>query len=352
MMNWQTVEAAIFDQESSAIQREHEMRLRQLCEGKQPTRVVTISPCQFGVPQWGPYDMNRWLAEALEALLRQRDLLADRTNFRSLSFSVNRAGHHFVSAALGCQMGLDGNGTLSVLPQGRPAWNAGNFHLPEPEECPLVREALEAVSLILDTTRGRIPIELPHIPSPLLLAVDLFGEEFLVTVGDDDPASSRRCMEGLTRFGERLLDLFVRRFPGAPLKGYFTGGWNLMPTGYTCLLGCTTHLISAVTYRDLVADLDQRLLRGPWRGGCIHLCGHHTQHCPAWAAMPELKALQLNDAACDDLETYYRNLRADQFFIVMPNSRMTVEACLRVTGGRRLVLSTIAEDVIPVGTRH
>jgi len=146
--------------------------------------------------------------------------------------------------------------------------------------------------------------------------------------------------------------LFVRRFPSAPFRGYFTGGWNLMPVGYTCLLGCTTQLLSPATYRARIADLDQRLMRGPWQGGCIHLCGHHTQHCAAWAAMPELKALQLNDAACDDLETYHRTLRGDQFLVVMPNDRVTVETCLRITGGRRLVLYALTKEAIPVADRQ
>jgi len=348
-MDCKKVAAELFDGEVRAIQAEHEQRLRQLCAGQQTSRVITIAPCQVAVPPWGTYDVERWLAEAVATLAGQRELLADPVNYRPLSFSVNRGGHHFVSAALGCQLGYDGSGNLSVLPQSRLTWNAGRFRIPAPLECEAVREALAVAARVLEATGGRFPIELPHIPSPLLLAVDLFGEDFLMSLEDGDVTVSRQCLEELTQFGEQLLALFVRRFPGAPLKGYFTGGWNLMPVGHTCLLGCTTQLVSPATYRQLVADLDQRLLGAPWQGGCIHLCGRHTQHCAAWASLPELKAVQLNDAACDDLETYYRSLREDQFFVVMPSNRMPVEECLRITQGRRLVLSMLAQDVIRCG---
>ena len=349
MMDHTEIEQVLSDREIVAVQALHEQNLLDLCQGKQPSRVITIAPLQASVPPWGDYDPDQWLASALRVFVEHRDAFADPVNYRPFSFSVNRAGHHFVSAAVGCEVRLDGSGTPSIVPESRRAWDDGSFHLPAPMECALVREALDVAARILAATGGRVPVELPHIPSPLLLAVDLFGEDFLMSLGDSDSLASRQCLEVLTRFGEKLLDLFVQRFPLAPLKGYFTGGWNLMPTGFTCLLGCTTQLISPFTYRQLVSDLDQRLLGAPWRGGCIHLCGRHTQHCAAWSRMPELKALQLNDAACDDLETYYRALREDQFFVVMPSNRMPVEECLRITHGRRLVLAILAQDVIRCG---
>jgi len=346
IMDHTEIEKVLSDSEVVEVQAMHEQNLLDLCRGKQPSRVITISPLQMGVPISGDYDPDQWLAGALRTFVEHRDALADPINYRPFSFSVNCAGHHFVSAALGCQLGVDASGTPSILPEGRFAWDDGSFHVPAPMECALVREALEAAAWIFDATGGRIPVELPHIPSPLMLAVDLFGEDFLTSLGDSDSLDSRHCLEALTRFGEQLLALFVQRFPKAPLKGYYTGGWNLMPTGFTGLLGCTTQLISPSTYRERVADLDERLMGAPWLGGCIHLCGRHTQHCAAWSSMPSLKALQLNDAACDDLETYYRSLREDQFFVVMPSNRMSVEECLRITHGRRLVLSMLAQEVI------
>ena len=341
------IEMVLTDNELAAIQARHEQRLRGICQGKRLPSVITIAPYQVSVPQWGEYDVEEWLDDACNRLAEQRDLLADTINYRPLSLSVNRAGHHFVGAALGCRMGEDASGTMVVLPEGRLSWDEQTFYVPDPLGCPLVREALEVVDRILDITKGRIPIELPHIPSPLMLAVDLFGEEFLIALADEDIEPSRRLLEELTLFGERLAATFIQRFPDAPLRGYYTGGWNLMPLGYSCLLGCTTQLVSPTTYAELIADLDQRLLGRPWQGGCMHLCGHHTQHAATWGAMPELKALQLNDAACDDLEIYFRNLREDQFLIVMPTDSMPVQECLRITKGERLVLSTVVQDVIP-----
>jgi hypothetical protein len=64
--------------------------------------------------------------------------------------------------------------------------------------------------------------------------------------------------------------------------------------------------------------------------------------------MPEVKSLQLNDAANDDLEEYWSNLRPDQFVILVPSERMTAENALEVTGGRQLVINMTTEKRIPV----
>ena len=46
-------------------------------------------------------------------------------------------------------------------------------------------------------------------------------------------------------------------------------------------------------------------------GGMMHLCGRHTQHIPAWNAMESLRCVQLNDAAAEELEVYWKNMRDD-----------------------------------------
>ena len=75
----------------------------------------------------------------------------------------------------------------------------------------------------------------------------------------------------------------------------------------------------------------------------IHLCGAHTQHLPTWRAMPQLRAVQLNDRAAEDFPHYFTQLRADQMLYLNPTPTMTAARALDISDGRRLVL--VAEQV-------
>jgi hypothetical protein len=70
----------------------------------------------------------------------------------------------------------------------------------------------------------------------------------------------------------------------------------------------------------------------------IHLCGVHTQHLAAFREMRELRAVQLNDRAAEDMPAYLDGLRDDQVIYLDPTPTTTAEQALEMTGGRRLVL--------------
>jgi hypothetical protein len=59
--------------------------------------------------------------------------------------------------------------------------------------------------------------------------------------------------------------------------------------------------------------------------------------------------IQLNDRAADDLETYWRGLRRDQYIVLTPSDRVTVEDALRVMGGEQLVITGEVHRLLPVG---
>ena len=83
--------------------------------------------------------------------------------------------------------------------------------------------------------------------------------------------------------------------------------------------------MSADLYRQFVAPFDGELLSAQPRGGMIHLCGAHTQHLPVWREMPELRAVQVNDRAAEDLEAYFTGLRDDQVIYLNPTATMTAQ---------------------------
>jgi hypothetical protein len=57
--------------------------------------------------------------------------------------------------------------------------------------------------------------------------------------------------------------------------------------------------------------------------------------------MAELRAVQVNDRATEDLERYFQGLRPDQYLYVGPTESMPVARILEITGGERVVLQTV-----------
>ena len=91
-------------------------------------------------------------------------------------------------------------------------------------------------------------------------------------------------------------------------------------------------------YREFIAELDNALLGEYENGGMIHLCGSHTQHLETFRNMKNLRSIQLNDRAAEDLALYLEVLREDQILYVNPCAGMPVEKIVEISGGERVVL--------------
>ena len=113
--------------------------------------------------------------------------------------------------------------------------------------------------------------------------------------------------------------------------------WRTQPYGFGQLCGCSTQLVSAQLYREMILPHDDALLGRYPHGGMIHLCGNHTRLIPLFASMPHLRAVQLNDLAADHLEAYVKGLREDQVIYFSPTANMPLEESLRVSRGKRMV---------------
>jgi len=91
-------------------------------------------------------------------------------------------------------------------------------------------------------------------------------------------------------------------------------------------------------YEEFIMPLDDALLGAHPNGGMIHLCGSHKQLIPLFARMENLKCVQINDRAAEDLEYYVQGLREDQVIYLYPCKGMPIERALEIAGNKRMVI--------------
>ena len=317
------------------VQHCHEQLMRQLLCGEQPDRVPMFEYAAIQLPAVGPYDRRDWLAEGLAQLRREFNSYCDPVVCRIPAFALSRYGLHFASAVMGCPIrdGQDRAWCASLAALGQ---SLEDLCVPDLDENQIFQDMMSLLKFVAEATEYRLPIELPFLAEPLLLAVDLFGSQFLVALADDDGLAD----DVLARISSAVLMMRSRlraAVPAADLRDYHTCACP-MPAEYTFVHGCTTHLVSSQTYRDHVANLDSAHLTHQAKGGCLHLCGEHTQHLRTWHDMPGVCAVQLNDRASVDLEQYWSQLRSDQFVVLWPSENMPLERAMEITQRRRLAV--------------
>lgn len=221
-------------------------------------------------------------------------------------------------------------------------WNAryldtpvGQLKMPDletDETWALARRSAEAF-LAADV---KLPLfGMPTLSSALNIMVNLYGEEALVAMLDDEEAA----LHDLTIINDLIRALhrwYREHIPSQQLQPVISWERTQPPhSGQLC--GCTTQLLSGALYGEMIAPLDDALLGDYPRGGMIHLCGHHTQHIPIFREMKHLRALQLNDDASRDLEKYLAGLREDQIIYLYPYEDMSAEEALRISGNKRII---------------
>ena len=318
-----------------AAQYQHQERMLALLSGCQPDRVPTFDYAAFQLPTVGPYQPERWLAEALHHFRVNLQSYCDPVTWRIPGLALCRYGLHFTSAVLGCSIREVANQPWckSLAEMGQ---SPQDFRIPNLDENAVFQDILRSLRFFADATQCRLPIELPFLAEPLLAAVDLFGSEFLILLAQEDELADS-ILADISSCVLMMRSQLHAAVPEADLRDYHTCACP-MPNGYTFVHGCSTHLVSAQTYRKHVAELDSMHLTHQANGGCLHLCGKHTQHLPVWRDMPGLRALQLNDDASVDLEHYWRELRQDQFIVVWVGTEMPWQRAVRLTHGRRLAI--------------
>ncbi|MCX6360752.1 MAG: hypothetical protein NT029_13130 [Armatimonadetes bacterium] len=290
---------------------------------------------------WGAYgsspadpmsEPERWLTEALEDLAAQAERLLDEGAFRPLCVEFGPYGVHFIDRLFGAHVRFhEGQWWSECLET-----PVGTLQTPGLRDDPTWRAARRVAEAFVGAGVSVPVLGLPTLSSALNVAVNLYGEAFLMAMRAG-PEAARRDLTTINDLLRSIHAWYRRTVPASQLQ-QVVAAQRLQPPGCGQLCGCTTALLSARAYADLVAPHDAALLGDDARGGMIHLCGAHTQHLDTWSSMPQLRAVQLNDRAAADLEAYFHRLRPDQVIYLNPCDEMPLELALAITGGKRLVV--------------
>lgn len=307
-------------------------QLEKLYQGQTPEQVMMLAGICCYSEDAGP-GWEAWLDRSLDALAAQAEKSLDRRVFRPLCINYNPRGVHFIDHLFGAQVFQMDDASWQARPLQTPP---GRLQPPDLEHHPAWQAMKNFALAFLERDVPGVLFGLPTIASVLNVAVNLYGQDILLAMKLEPEA----VKHDLKVIGDVLCALHAWYLEHIPLDQLqcILPHERCQPPGYGQLCGCTTQLISARSYAEFVAPHDERLLGLYPHGGMIHLCGAHTQHIGAWREMKPLRAIQVNDRAAGDLETYHQALRTDQVFYVMPGESMPVRRALEITRGERLVI--------------
>jgi hypothetical protein len=271
-----------------------------------------------------------WLHDVLADMAAHIEGAADRDTFRPLVVELDALGVHFIDALFGAEVYFHEGQVWSH----ELSYDIGQLTLPDLAHSPLLQATLHLARLAVEQTHGRLLIAGPVLSCPANIAINLFGERFLIALVER-PAVAAHTLRIITDIIGACTRAFAEVLP-LDVRRNSVAGNRYAPPGYGQIDGCATQLLSARHYREFFASLDAELLSP--HGGMIHLCGSHSQHIPTWRAMPMLRSFQLNDRATDDLERYCTGLRPDQLLYISPTEAMPIPRILALTQGRRVVI--------------
>lgn len=275
-------------------------------------------------------DPEAWVIECLELAAAQPECTDNR--FAPLCVEYPIFGVHFIDRMFGADVFFkDGQWNARYLPT-----PVGGLRTPDLEKNETWQLARRATKAFLEADVKLPLFGMPTLSSALNIMVNLYGEEALVAMLDDEEAAQHdlKVINDLIRTLHRW---YRENVPAQQLQPVVSWA-RTQPPGSGQLCGCTCQLLSGPLYQEMIAPLDDALLADYPRGGMIHLCGMHAQQIPAFREMKHLRALQLNDRAAHDLKLYLDGLREDQIIYLDPCEGMTVEKAMEISGGKRIVL--------------
>ena len=325
------------DPESLTARERHMARLEALYAGERPEQPFFLQGIGGGSSVDPAANPAGWVADALQSLAKSAERSRDLRVFRPLSLEHGFLGVHFVDAVLGATV-------VPTTQEGAGGWwnehlmsPVGTLQPPDLSRSVPWQQAQALARAMADSQAGNVFFAPRVLSSPLNIAVNLYGEEFLVALAMK-PAAARRDLRVITDTIKTLTNWFLQTIPTLQYQPVCVGG-RCQPRGFGQICGCTTQLLSAEQYRAFIAPLDAEVLSCyPRGGGMMHLCGAHAQHLETWRAIPQLRAVQLNDRAAEDFPRYFAGLRDDQVIYLNPTATMPVERALAISGGRRVVL--------------
>ncbi|TVQ20249.1 MAG: hypothetical protein EA382_15355 [Spirochaetaceae bacterium] len=291
-------------------------------------RGITSGSTKEGID---PVDFVR---TALIELAARADSATDTDVFRPLLVCYNPHEVHFIDELFAADVFWHevSNG-WQVRPMQIRRGELKRPNLESKRSWQLVRAVAEA---FVEFSPPNVSLVMPTLSSPINIALNLFGDELLVDVLTD-PDATIADLRTITDVIVECHRWFIRNVPPDVLQPIAAAG-RFQPPGYGQICGCANQLVSPELYAEVFGPLDQEILRLYPNGGMIHLCGTHAQHIPAWRAMPELRSVQTNDRASEDVELYRDGLRDDQVLYVHLCNTVTEERAIAAAQQRPMVI--------------
>ena len=315
-----------------ATRENHFTRLKKLYDGSyDSTKPFFLMGINGARPAVLGDDPKQMVSDALDNLAEHSHLLEDENVFRPLCVEFDIYGVHFPDKIFGAEVfQVDGwqAKTLDTPP--------GSLEKPNLDNNPTWQLA-RALAEEFVNADVKVPLfGTPTIASALNVAVNLYGQEILLTMMTAPDVAAR----DLKTINDTLCEIhkwYIKNVPFAQLQPVIS--WErTQPPGHGQLCGCTTQLVSPDMYKEFIAPLDEEILSLYPNGGMIHLCGSHTQHIPVWREMKNLRALQFNDRAAEDLEIYFKEMREEQTFHINVCAGMPTEEIIKISSGKRVVI--------------
>src|SRR5208282_2834401 len=238
-------------------------KLQGLFDGRQVEGVFNLEGYQCVATSNMMEDPRRWLDEILADLAAHADLALDQQVFRPLIVRTRMYTVHFIDAILGAEVfDLDGQLNWQAHALKTPV---GQLQEPDLENNPTWRKA-QAIALDFVSRNLALPLyEMPTLSSPLNIAMNLYGGDFLITMLDDPPAA-RHDLRVITDLILTLHRWYRDHVPLAQLQSA-ASPHRCKPPGFDQICGCSTHVISGDQYARFIAPLDEEILATFPQGG-------------------------------------------------------------------------------------
>ncbi len=278
-------------------------------------------------------DKEKWLENQLRAV---RENVEETLDGVSLYYPIiemfSLYGTHYIDKLLGGDVSWTGEQFWSK----ELSCEVSELQPPNLKNSALLKETVELAIWIKEKTDGKFLISMPDVGCPLNVAINLFGEKFLLEIAIN-PESAKRVLMIIADATRMVYEALIDAVGQKTIRCH-NAFYVYTPYDYAGLSICATQMISPDNFSDIVADADDTSVPGVYKGMIQHLCGRSGQHVPEIAKRQRIKGVQLNDAAADQFEMYHKGLREDQVFYIWPTENMPLEKVLSITGGRRLVI--------------
>ncbi len=311
-------------------------RMSSLFEGKKNeynARKVFTLHGTFPRPKNNDYlytDPEDWIIDCLELMLVKKPTLTD--GFSPVCVEYPPYGVHYIDKILGANVYLyAGEWCAEYLKT-----PIGSLEMPDLDTDKTWQLSKRSVKAFLDADVKLPLFGLPSLSSPLNILLNLYGQEALIAMFEDEDAV-RHDLDVITKLICTLHRWYIDNLPKEQFQPAIS--WDrTQPHGYGQICGCSTHLLGKDLYREFIAPLDNAILSEHEHGGMIHLCGSHTQHMETFRNMNKLRSVQLNDRAAEDFALYFKGLRDDQIIYIYPCPGMPLEKIMEISRGERIVL--------------